>query len=123
MRLRGSEIKMQHEIKRITRIVDDTLTLFMVNDAEEIDLKIKKDKTKTTITFTYNNCNLSDAYIEKLEKNLNIQRQHEVEEYCWKLTGENETNEDLFLVGAMIDQAYVTKKNGNLYIEVVRNYE
>lgn len=112
---------MQHEVKRITRIVDDTLTLFMVNNAEEMDVKIKKDIDKTMISFIYFNCNLSDVYIEKLRKNLNIQRQHEIEEYCWRLTGENETNEDLYLAGAMVDQADVFTKDGNLHINLIRN--
>lgn len=112
---------MQHEIKKITRIIDEMLTVFMLSEAEEIDVKIKRGKLKTSIYFTNYNCTFDEAYIEQLKNNLNVQRQCEVEGYYWQLTGENDIDEELFLVGAMIDQAVIVKKDGNLYIELVRN--
>lgn len=112
---------MQHQIKKITRIVDEILTLFMRNKTDEIDVKIKKDEQKTSIYFTMYNCTLDYAYIEQLEDNLNIQRQAEVEGYYWQLTGENDIDEELFLVGAMIDQVFIEMKDGHLYLELIRN--
>ncbi len=111
---------MQHEIKKITRIVDEMLTMFMLNATDEMEVKIKKDLQKTSIYFTQHQCTFDEAYIEQLRKNLNIQRQCEVEGYYWQLTGENDIDEELFLVGAMIDKANIEKKDGNLNIELVR---
>lgn len=112
---------MQHQVKKLTRIVDEILTMFMLNGAEEIDVKMKKEGKKIFIYFTMYNCPFDDDYLQELEDNLNIQRQAEVEGYYWQLTGENDLGEELFLVGAMIDQAFIEKRDGHLYLKLVRN--
>ncbi|QUI25148.1 hypothetical protein HZI73_23890 [Vallitalea pronyensis] len=111
---------MQHEIKKITRIVDEMLTMFMMTGTHEMDVRIQKEQDKTSIYFTQYGSTFDDDYIEQLENNLNIQRQCEVEGYYWQLTGENDMDEQLFLVGAMIDQVIIEKEEGKLSIELVR---
>lgn len=64
---------MQHEIKKITRIVDEMLTMFMLNATDEMEVKIKKRFTKkTSIYFTQHQCTFDEAYIEQLRKKILI---------------------------------------------------
>jgi len=111
---------MRHETKKISRIVDEIMTLLLKEDTNEVDFKIKREKNKTTINIIDYGTHFDNDCIEQFRRTLNAQRQWEVEEYYWQLAGENDCDEELILVGAMIDEAKVEKKDGNLYIELVR---
>ncbi|GAU77804.1 hypothetical protein [Fusibacter sp. 3D3] len=111
---------MRHETKKICRIVDELTTLFLREDTNEVDFKIKKEQDRTLIQITDYETHLSDEEIAHLKETLNAQRQYEIEEYYWQLAGETDDEAELTLVGAMIDAATVEKRAGNLYIELVR---
>ena len=110
---------MRYETKKICKIVDELTTMFLKEDTNEVDFKIIKSPEQTIIRIVDHDTRYSDAQIEHLRKTLNNQRLFEVEEYYWKLAGENEEDE-LTLVSAMIDTATVTKQDGNLMIELIR---
>ncbi len=44
---------MQHEIKKITRIVDEMLTMFMLNATDEMEVKNKKKIYKKNFYLFY----------------------------------------------------------------------
>ena len=111
---------MRHEIKKISRIVDELTTLFLKDDTDEVDFSIKRDSDRTTIRIVDYRTNFSDAFIEQLRELFNAQRQCEVEEYYWQLCGEVDDDEELTLIGCMIDKATIEKKDGNLYLELIR---
>ena len=64
--------------------------------------------------------NLTEENFQILVNALNIQRQHEIEEYYWNLLGEYETDNQLSIIGMMIDKAEVTFNNNILNIKLVR---
>ncbi len=111
---------MRHEIKKICRIVDELTTLFLRDDTNEVDFKIKTSSEKTIISIVDYNTRFSDDAIRHLEDTLNLQRQAEIEEYYWQLAGETDEGDELTLISAMIDTAEIEKKDGNLYIELIR---
>lgn len=111
---------MQHEIKKITKIIDEMLTMLLLKGKERIEVKVETEQDKTTIDITEFECDLTQDEIERFNNDLNVQRQHEVEGYYWQLTGEDDTEDELFLVGSMIDEAIVESKNNNLHIRLVR---
>lgn len=114
---------MRHETKKISRIVDELTTLFLKNDTDEVHFKIKRETHQTTIEIIGYRTHLDDEYINQLRQTLNIQRQWEIEEYYWQLTGETDYDEELTLVGAMIDEAVVEKREGNLYMNLIRYHK
>jgi hypothetical protein len=61
---------------------------------------------------------ISEENLQLLEKSLNIPRCHEMEEYYWNLTGDNDTDTELTLVGMMIDEAHVNYVD-NTYLEIL----
>lgn len=111
---------MRHEIKKICKIVDELTTMFLKEDTNEVDFKIIKSPEQTIIRIVDHDTRYTDDQIEHLRKTLNNQRQLEVEEYYWQLAGENDDEDELTLVSAMIDTATVTKQDGNLTIELIR---
>ena len=111
---------MRHEIKKISKIVDELTTLFLRDDTNEVDFKIITGKDRTIIKIVDYNTNYSDRTIDHLRTTFNRQRQYEIEEYYWQLAGENDDDDEITLIGAMIDTAIVEKRDGNLYLELVR---
>lgn len=115
---------MRHEAKKIAQIVSEILTLFLLNGAENIDIKVNTkitaDGQNTEIILIQYECDYEDEFIQKIKYNLNTQRQYEIEGYYWQLVGEDDSGDELHLVGAMVDKANVTKKGKNLHIQLLR---
>ena len=111
---------MRHETKKICKIVDELITLLLKDDTDEVDFKIKKEVDRTIIKIVDYNTKYSEAEALDLNESLTVQRQHEMEEYYWQLVGESDCDSELTLIGAMVDDAIVNLKDGNLYIEIVR---
>ena len=112
---------MQHEVKKITLIMNELITIMMKNGAEDIDVNIKRKGELSEITLIHRDCQYPEEFVEKIRYNLNTQRQSEVEGYYWQLVGEDDACEELHLVGAMIDEAVVEMRKNDLYIHIVRS--
>lgn len=111
---------MRHETKKICRIVDELTTLLLREDTDEVDFKIKKEKDQTLIRIIDYRTKYTEEDVVELSDCLNVQRQHEVEEFYWQLVGETDNGSELTLIGAMIDHADVKLENNNLIIELIR---
>lgn len=111
---------MRHETKKICKIVDEMTTYFLKEDTDEVDFKIKKSKEKTVVKIIDYNTHYTENDVQDLKECLNVQRQHEVEEYYWQLVGESDTEAELTIVGVMIDEATVELVDGNLHVTLVR---
>ena len=111
---------MRHEIKKICKIVDELTTIFLSEDTDEVDFKIITSPDKTVIKMVDYHTNYTDDFLDYFRKTLNGQRQSEIEEYYWQLAGETDEDDELTLIGAMIDTAVVEKRDGNLYVEIMR---
>ena len=103
---------MQNEVKKITRLVDEVTSLLMRSGSNDINVRIKRDSELSTITIIDEISSLNDV--------LNIQRQCEVEEFYWELMGDDSHEDELFLVGSMVDKATVNKIDKDLHIVMYR---
>jgi len=120
MRLEKETSSVRHEVKKICRIVDELTTLFLRRDTNEVDFKIIVNDNESIIRIVDYNTRFSDNYIAHLSLTLNRQRQLEIEEYYWQLAGETDQDDEITLIGAMIDRAIVEKRDGHLYLELIR---
>ena len=111
---------MHNEIQKTTKIIDEFASMMIRKGSNEIDIKIKREDNCTLLFFTEYNTKLTEEARQKLSDFLNIQRQSEIEEYYWGLMGETSTEDELFLVGSMVDSAELEIKDNNLYIKLVR---
>ena len=111
---------MHNEVQKTSKIIDEITSLLLQRGTTEIDVKLKKDDYCTTIFITDYNTSFNLEEIDTLSEFLNIQRQSEIEEYYWGLMGETSDEDELFLIGSMLDSAILEIKDGNLYIKLIR---
>jgi hypothetical protein len=111
---------MRHEIKKISRIIDEIVTFFLKKGSDEITTTIKRLEGETRITIVVSNTSLDEVFIQQLNTIMNSQRQHEVEEYYWQLAGEVDNDTELTLVGVMVDEAQIEVVDGKLQILLIR---
>ena len=111
---------MQNEVKKITKLVDEVTSLLMRSGSNDISVYIKRNSELSTITIIDYNSTYPDDEIASLYDVLNIQRQYEVEEFYWELMGDDSHEDELFLVGSMVDKATVNKIGNDLHIVMYR---
>ena len=111
---------MQNEIKKLTKLIDEITSLLMRYGSNDIDVNIKRNEELSTITIIDHNSQYPEEEITSLNDVLNIQRQCEVEEFYWELMGDDSHEDELFLVGSMVDKATVNKIDNDLYIVMYR---
>ena len=111
---------MQNEVKKITKLVDEVTSLLMRNGSNDINVHIKRNSDLSTITIIDYDSSYPDDEIASLNDVLNIQRQYEVEEFYWELMGDDSHEDELFLVGSMVDSATVNKIGKDLHIVMYR---
>ncbi len=111
---------MQNEVKKITKLVDEVTSLLMRSGSNDISVYIKRNSELSTITIIDYNSTYPDDEIASLYDVLNIQRQYEVEEFYWELMGDDSHEDELFLVGSMVDKATVNKIDKDLHIVMYR---
>ena len=111
---------MHNEIQKTTKIMDELSSLLINKGSVDIDIKFKKEEKQTTIFITDYNTHINQDEVNRLSEFLNIPRQSEIEEYYWGLMGETSDEDELFLLGSMIDSAELELKDRNLYIKLIR---
>lgn len=114
---------MQHESKKIALIVNELVTMLLLNSNGNIEVDIKRSDEATEIAIIQHQCSYDEDFIQMLRYSLNVQRQTEVEGYYWQLVGDDDDCDELSLVGTMIDQAVVELKGQDLWIDIIRKKE
>lgn len=114
---------MKHEKMRLVKMLDEILFFSLMHDSTEVDINIKIDKDKYIIHFEDNSKEISEEIIEKMKELTNVEKQPEMEEYYWELTGQQEYSNEFTLVGLMSDKVdidYNPKKG--LSLTLYRNF-
>lgn len=108
---------MKHTNQRNIKIVTELLSYLYNHNSDNVRIDINKEGKKIIIFIKAEITFISSENIEFLKKSLNVQRCHEMEEYYWNLTGDNDTDTELTLVGMMIDEAHINYVEGK-YLEL-----
>jgi hypothetical protein len=114
---------MRHEVKKIAKIVDELITFFFLRKTHVMGIEIKDIEDHYEITITNDCRNLDNDEIDSIKKLFSVQRQREMEEYYWQLTGEADTDTELTLVGIMIDKVDISVSDEKLVIKLTRYKE
>ncbi|WP_425447588.1 hypothetical protein [Dethiothermospora halolimnae] len=114
---------MKHEIRRVSKILDELITFCFVHGTDDLDISINKRDDHFKIHIDANTIDCSDKRVKKLKELLDIPRQSEYEEYYWELTGESDCDTELSLVGSMVDKAKVVFHGDALEITLYRYKE
>lgn len=108
---------MKHLNQRNIKIVDELMNFCYKNRCVNMKIDIKTNDNITTITLSAEIPNIKQEDLEYISNSLNTPRYHEMEEYYWSLTGDDDDNMELSLVGMMVDEAEI--KYNNPAIEII----
>jgi hypothetical protein len=86
--------------------------------SDNVHIDIKKVKEKIIIFIRAQTSTITKKNLEHLEESLNAPRCHEMEEYYWNLTGDDDQYTEATLVGMMIDEANINYIDGE-YLEIL----
>lgn len=108
---------MKHINQKNIKIIDELMFFAYKYGGSKIQINTHKDTTAFYINFKTEIENLPDDILEITSNLLLAPRCHEMEEYYWNLTGDDDTDCELMLVGMMTDEASLDYKD-NKYLEI-----
>lgn len=111
---------MRYEVKKIAKIVDEVITFFMFNYATEASVELKCGEDVSYIKFKFSPVEMDTEEFEKLKTKFSAERQPELENYYWQLTGETEDENEISLVAMMCDTCEMSLSGKILEIELTR---
>ncbi len=98
---------MKHLKQRNIKIVDELMSFCYKQGANKIHIDVITQASETTFMLSAEIPNLAEETLITFQKLLNTPRYHEMEEYYWNLTGDNDTDSELSLIGVMTDESEV----------------
>lgn len=98
---------MKHYKKRVAKITDELITYCFSMGAKDINIDVKITKEHYRIHLITNFAKNAKKKVDKLIELLNSPKHEELEEYYWELTGEGDVDNELSLVGMMVDKFVV----------------
>ncbi len=103
------------------RIVDEIVGFFFKRGCTDVSINLKHiDKEQSIITVEGNISKLPKEDLEDLNEALNRQRQVEIEECYWLLSGDDSFGDELPLIGSMIDNYELDINDDNFKLTVYR---
>lgn len=94
-----------HEYKKDCKIIDE-ITLFLMKNGY-LKLNIDIDFNDDAFVFVIKTTKCDEEIINTIEEEMNVPREHEIEEYGWELMGESDAQSELGLVGRLIDSVTI----------------
>lgn len=98
---------MRHLNQRNIKIIDELLSFCYRLGCSIMNIQIDTHKAETIITLRAEINKIKPEELEYMRQALNTPRYHEMEEYYWSLTGDDENSAELSVVGMMTDEAVV----------------
>ncbi len=111
---------MGHRLDKNMKIMHELISFCTKREARELDMNIRFDKEVTFIKVSASDVVVSDDDLKVLKNAIYSDRQHEVEECFWNISGEDYLGDELTLAGVMIDGGKVSYENNILEINVKR---
>lgn len=104
------------------RIIDELVGFCCRHGGRNIDVNINFENENSVLTIKSSNVTVSKDDFELLNSQLSANRQHEMEECYWQLSGEDNFGEELSLIGYMTDKCKIEydKESKNLTFIVSR---
>lgn len=111
---------MKFKFEKNLKIINELMTCLHKLGANNINVNMCTEEDSTNFLLWGETPDLTQEKLETLINALNTSRQHEIEEYYWNIIGEYETDNQLSIIGMMIDNAEVTFNNKILTIKLCR---
>ncbi len=112
---------MGHRLEKNMRIMEELVAFCTKRGSRNVDTNLNFEKDHTIITISAKNTIVTEEDLMILKEALYSDRQHEVEECFWNITGEDYFGDELTITGVMIDEATIKYENNILQIVARRN--
>ena len=111
---------MKYRFDKNMRIMADLMTYCHQLGALDYHIDMKHAEGVSHCTIRCAVPSIDPERLAELDTELNRPRQKEIEQNFWGLSGENDIDAELTLVGMMVDKATITYENGQLTIHCIR---
>lgn len=108
--------KQEHRIA--TKIIRDLCLLMLDSGHHDFTVNVNECSNQTIIEFNAEKIN--DSIIKDIEENLTCERAIEIETYGFELLGDFEAQNELKILGCLIDDVKVSKDKGETTITITR---
>jgi len=102
---------MRHLRQRNVKIISEIMNYLLKIGCEEIHVDYITHDDYIHFIFKCIAENLDNKTINDIGTLLNMPRRHDIEEYYWELTGDDDLDTELSLVGMMVDDVVIDYKN------------
>lgn len=113
---------MKRNKKKVTTIIDELITFFHSVGSKDMNVQLTESDEGYSISFFSDFEHEYISRVQRLEKSLHYGRAPEIEESYWGLTGMGDMfdENELTLVGAMVDVANVQIINDSVLLRLFR---
>lgn len=111
---------MNTERIKVLRIANEILTYMFLRCSHALTLELKESTMGFEITVRSACSHIDSENITELKKLLTPGRHEEISDYYWNLAGTDNEENELNLIGLMIDSAEVKAENNELIIKLIR---
>lgn len=111
---------MKFKFEKNLKIINELMTYLHKLGSNDIHVNMCTEENSTIFLLWGETPGLNKENLETLVNALNSHRRHEIEEYYWNLLGEYETDNQLSIIGMMIDKSEVTFYENILTIKLYR---
>jgi len=104
--------------QKICKIIEEFSLYILENSYANLNIDIKQDEYKTVLAFTltYWEDHVKDYITQKIKG----ERDRQIEEYGWELMGEGDSDDDLGIINALIDEITFKEADEKTVIRMVR---
>jgi len=108
------------EYKIDAKIIKQISLYLMLHGVHDFNLTFLSNKKD--VTFILKSQTLSQKVLDTMQEKLSRQRELEVEVYGWELMGDTDTQNELDILGSLIDEVEITKDNEVTTVTMRRTY-
>ena len=111
---------MQENVK-ISKIASEFSLYLLDSGIDFLDIQIKKEESSVQILFECNK--IEKSRLKKLTSQLKKKRNRSFEVYGWELIGQADNDDELGLIGNLIDEYSYQELDGKVIFKLVRYEE
>ena len=106
------------ENHKICKIISELTLYILEHISGNINIDIKEENNKYIIKIVTDEFN--EESLKFIKKRLVADRNYSIEEYGWELVGEGDSDDDLELIGSLVDEASIINEDNKTIIMLVR---
>ncbi|MFP4457183.1 MAG: hypothetical protein ACOCRO_10060 [Halanaerobiales bacterium] len=112
---------MTNERNKVSKILSELVSYYFSNNVTDIDINVNYSSLGLKIKLS-GKSDSEPKELDKLNEILKSSRQTELEEYYWGLLGTNNSKQELYLLGSLVDDGEVKYENGILKMSISRKF-